>query len=289
MTFASTEEIRKELGLAETEPGELRRAIRRRLKEIHPDTMATTDSSADNSEEVQNLTAALEYLDRSAVGTSLLPLDHANHLVQLIRDLMPNVQREEQKTALEQSIREEVGEIRRHGSVSKVTLTTITAVLTALWMFPTAVADHPVLSRYLDPTSEPFGVAWLQSVFFTGLVWLWIGFRNKKDVERVKRLQLEGSQTGLFISFARSEVVSPPAGPASFHREELVDSISGQGEHSFSPFIFPLPRRGGIDIELADNLAASILTKAKERGVIKKIGGPSIKEKYEFLVPLERL
>jgi hypothetical protein len=219
MEFQSLEQLRRMFGISATEPEGIRREIRSRLREVHPDALTGAGLPENDAkrEEVLQLTAALDFLDRPDVQGTLVPVEPMTELVKIVRDLVQanqgqNPQAEEQEAfrrereaeqALSQQSDARVEEIRTAGRLPVISLTAVSTLLTVLWILPTIVQRNLVLGNFIDVNSGFFAAVWLASLFITAATWVFFKWRAQGEEQFQRALNLESTQNLFFNSFLR--------------------------------------------------------------------------------------
>jgi hypothetical protein len=222
MEFQSIEQVRQQLGISATGPEEIKREVRNRLREVHPDALTGAGLPADSAkqEEVLRLTAALNFLNRPEIQGTLVPLEPMTELVKIVRDLVQvnqgqNSQTEEQEILRREKAEEQtlsrqsearVQEVRSAGRLPVISLTAVSTLLTAIWILPTIVQRNLVLGNYVDVSSSFFAAVWLVSLCTTAATWVWFKWRAQGEALFQRTLNLESTQNMLFNSFLSDRV-----------------------------------------------------------------------------------
>ena len=96
MSFKSLGQVKKEFGISVNAPKEIRKELRRRLKEVHPDTSSGDKASTElESEKALQMTEALTFLDQTKHEKAVVPVEEVNTLVQALMDLAPTSKEKE--------------------------------------------------------------------------------------------------------------------------------------------------------------------------------------------------
>jgi len=218
MEFRSIDEVSQKLGISAEHPEDIKREVRRRLLEVHPDALAGAGLPEDKakSEEALLLTAALNYLNKPDHSTDIVPRETETELIKLVRDLVQVNQNQGSQSHLQEEVvrREHAAEqtlsqasaarveqIKSAGRVPVISLTAVSVLLTALWVLPTTVQNNLVLGRYINVTSVWFAQLWLASLLLTAGTWVVFKWRSQAEELVQRTLNLETTQNTLFSSF----------------------------------------------------------------------------------------
>ncbi|MEM1269315.1 MAG: hypothetical protein AAGI08_04620 [Bacteroidota bacterium] len=283
--YQSLDHLRAALDIKASDPSDVRREIRERIKLIHPDLAANGEPLGQvEQEELLKLTAALGYLDEIRDQTAVVPAEQVSSLLRVVESLIPNARQQEQEAELDLRIKDEIESIRSAFRLPKIGLATASAALTAIWLFPSTLQEHPVLGDWVGRDHDVFSIWWLFCLLATAVFWIFTGARQHKDAELARAFKLESTQNKLFKIFISSRDVD-----ASFRRSELAEFIRDGGPGPGYRPVKLLGMNRGVDPELAESLADSILTKAESRKAVKRLPGASMDEQYELLVSPNRL
>lgn len=86
---------------------------------------------------------------------------------------------------LDNKLRDGITEIRidlnSKFQLPKFTSLSISTILTAIWAFPETVAGHPILSRYINTSSNMFNIVWISALLITFAFWVSSYMIKRKD------------------------------------------------------------------------------------------------------------
>lgn len=184
--------------IPETEE-KLRKEIRSRLRDLHPDRNAGDFVDADARERFNQLSTALAQIDAPGAETSLVPIGTVAPMVSSIIEALGHVGQlataSESITAQRRALRAEAREEARHRfRLSRLGSGSIAALASGLWMLPslgtafgnenvsTALEASMIGPLYAWPLAEPvlFGLALYGWLFFA-LTW----FMEQNDLARI--------------------------------------------------------------------------------------------------------
>ena len=290
MPFYSLEQILQAFHLPKQDADEVRKELRRRLKQVHPDTNSTTGAPSAASDEVLRITEALNFLDAAKRRTAVVPVEEVTDLVKAIKELLPANREQDADAKLAGSIDAKAEEAKSSGRLLRAFLTAGALFLTVIWLFPSIAGSHPILRKYINVEDTLFTVVWLSLLLYTGAIWLVYKLWRQRDIDTIKSLKLEFTQLRLFKNFLHAKAShQDSAKPAGFYKDEFVSYLEG-AEERFSPAASGISGRGKhIDAELAQMLAENLLLKAESRGVLRKDGRQSLRVFYHVIAGLDDL
>ena len=283
--FSSLEQIASTFGLQTAAPDEVRDLLRRRRLELHPDRTGGQFESEEAREQFHLIEEALTAADTMATdSTALVPVEAITQIVRALREESLHGTRENREEALQSRLGAQVerslGAFRSPVQPPTVVLSAITAVLTALWLFPKVAMEHPVLKQIIDVGSPAFGAVWMSLVMTASMGWV-LSWRQKDRFERLHRaLRTEAYQNHLFERFVADRSDSSPV---AFTKQEFVDYIQGRPDRYYRPAIVRLP--GGdtdIDPETAQSIAELVLLRLEKRGLVSVLPGKTLSPRYQI-------
>lgn len=276
MEYYNTKQIRDEFGIDSESPDEIRKELIKRISKIHPDKNKGEFSSEKEKEDYLKIGSAIEFLDEQAKDQkALIPLKDVTDLIKTVTELVPTNNENTSAEKLKIKIDDSIDKLKHRNQTPKIATSSITALLTILWVFPSTIQQHPILSMYIDPTGIIFTVVWLYSLIFTATLWWILIRRENKDAALKKRLSLESVQNSLFKKFIDNRRHSTPtSGQVRFLKAEFVIFLTRNATYER-----PSPNKE-IDFELPEALAKVILNRAEVNGYIKRDKGKNIDEMY---------
>jgi len=161
--------------------------------------------------------------------------------------------------------------------IPKIALTAITVAISAIWMFPNTVKDHPVLSRFINFESMTISIIWLYILFGAVFFWFITWRKEESNKEFQESLKTESIQNSLFTKFIKN------VDSGTFTLEEFVEFI--MHSHRNRTLIFPPFRYSSqIDSSLAHATAEVILERAIKRDALKSYNSGSISTMYKITI-----
>jgi len=200
MSDERVETVAKSLGIEPVPESmdRLRRAIRKELRDLHPDRNAGDFVDTDARERFSQLSTALAQIDSDGATTSLVPISTVAPLVSTIMEALGQtgmVEARESAVAQRQALRIEAREEARHRfRLSRLGSGCVATMASTLWILPsiaTASGNENFASAlqasilapiFASPVSEPilFGLALYLWLFFAA-TW----FMEQNDLRRI--------------------------------------------------------------------------------------------------------
>lgn len=287
INFNNLEQVKQEFGIQENEPAEIRKKLRVLQAELHPDKYSASGEfeSQEKKERYMRVEAAIKFLENNGKEqTALIPVNEVTNLIKAVTSLIPANQAITAETNLSTQVSQNLANIRVQYIAPKVIVSAIPAVITAIWIFPTTVLEHPVLKMYIDIGSPQFLMVWLGSLMFSAFFWLFFQRIEYRQRQFQLLLKTESFQNSLFQDFLQV------ADEEHFTKDEFINFITNRRDGRkrryrslisvmIDEFFKIAPDY--IDVELAQNLADIIFERAEKRNVIEKdLSAQSLSEYY---------
>lgn len=286
------EDIKKEFGTKSNDISEIRKELRDIVKEIHPDKNEGKFKTEADESKYHKISKAIEFLDQDF---TLVPKVEISALATLLRDQFPSRKDENQIKILEDRGERFIKSIKDSSTVPKVSSAVVTTILSFLWLFPSTIAEHPILSKYLTTDNLAFTFIWFYSIVFSGIYWLTAKTREDKIDSAIKRLNLESVQNRLFESFIELEIYSKKDIKIfRFTKENFIEYLTdidmmtleyhpGRLRSSLADILWFIPtRRRNVNLELSQVLADIIIDRALGRELIKIEKGKRLSDTYTY-------
>ncbi len=282
LEWNSIEQIQREFDLsgADGDLREIRRILRARQKEVHPDTSEGQFGSDSDENKFHKIQSAIEFVDQQMVTG--LPAHNqqallvAHEFSEAImgslgeardkdRDLVRVRQLEEKQKRTSDEIADEVKQKYRFYKITAIVLTAIFGVLTA---FPDIFASHPVflaVSEFVERLDFTLGVLliYLTIASATAIGYLW--WEEQRELKRKKEC-LSDKGIERIIKSKNFESKLGPLG--KFTRADMIDALEEE--------------RVSKDHNILNEAAGLIIDKLISRGAAKRIDKPSLNEIYEM-------
>lgn len=292
MEYYSIQEISDEFGIDNESPDEIRKELIKRMSKIHPDKNKGEFSSEKEKRDYLKINSAIRFLDlQTKDQEALIPLKDVTDLIKTLKELVPTNNENKSTEKLRIKIDNNIDKLKHRNQTPKIATSSFTALLTILWVFPSTVQQHPILSMYIDPTYIWFTIIWLYSLMFTAILWSFLRRIENKEAAFKKRLNIESVQNSLFEDFIASGILTThTGGQVIFLKTGFVIFLTEyyKVRPSLLRFRFLSPDKV-IDLELSEALAKVILNRAEVNGYIKKDKGKNIDDMYVVKYPFQKV
>lgn len=281
MEFKNIEEIKGEFNIQSSDIREIRKELKSKLKNVHPDKIGQNQWNSDTKDLFLKINSAIEFIDNITEST-LVPIDQVTELVKVAKDLILNSNQKSTETEFSLQLQLFADEQRQSFKLPKISAGVITAILSFVWLFPKTVEDHPVLSRFISFDNSGFVFGWFITLCYVIAFWIIIIMRERRSKLLIKSLKSDRTQIRLIQDF--SQISND-----YFSKHELVDYIASLfGANQVNPFL--LFRKAKIDLETAESLATVLLEKLLQRKlIIEYTQNPTISENYKWIVKPSKL
>ena len=300
--------IRQKYSIDSDDINVIRKELREKRVSMHPKYNFASD---DDEEQYLELVGDLEKIDDEIVNSkALVCVDNFQKSLDFIRenDSRKELVKIEQQKRLDKQIDTCIASYRSKVFIPKVTLTTITAVLTFVWAFPSLLLDHPffkplfytynfsVGSNELNMNFYLFSVIWIYILFYTIYIWIITAVNENRKKDLFSKMQFESNQNELLNDFFEhgdfiDEKTFLKVNFIDFLMNNSESVVLGEGPSNKSRqyysklnlirfFSFFSVKKPLMDYEIADSVSEIILTKAINKGLIKVNGSAGLEDIY---------
>jgi hypothetical protein len=130
-SYSSTDDIRVDFGIAETELPEIRSRLRSMQGTIHPDKNEGAFASNEDKERFHQLNKAIDYIDSQAPGRDLVPISAVTDLTRAVTELV-KAQSSSTYNRLSEQVSNSVEAYRSKFRIPKIALSAISAAIAAI-------------------------------------------------------------------------------------------------------------------------------------------------------------
>lgn len=280
--YKSIEQITKEFELKNGSKEDIRKQLKLRLKDCHPDKNGGVFKTAEHQVQFEKLSSAIEFLD-TPVEIELRR--EISDLSKIIMDFAIKKNDDEVLIKKEENLSKKIeSNVNNYASAHlfpKITSSIIAGLLSILWLFPKTISEHKILSKFIDIESPNFAIFWLLTLVCSGCIWLILTMRERRDKELKNSLKLDSVQNMLFDEFIRHLNVTKydsNTDVISFTKEAFIHFIRGfnlkyhkyRSDEEFAPIpnntVFGNSR---IDMGLAQDLSEIILNRMQSKELVK--------------------
>lgn len=209
------DEIRKKYDAEDDSLEDIKRKLRSKVKETHP------DNSIDNydKDSFEELKEDLEFIEKQIIKEKpkteirMTPNDFLE-IIQEMKGLdiykKNNTQNELQKK-FDESIQEQTVKFTKQFKVKRYSLTGLTTLITFLWMIPERILEHPILKQLFSGKVYfsfiyILSIVWVFFLFCTILYWV-ITFKIERvEKEILDEVKIESVQNTLFMDYIKYHV-----------------------------------------------------------------------------------
>jgi len=270
MTFTSIEQIREVFQLENTQEDEIKAHLRRKLAETHPDKVG---NESFDIEEFEKIKSALDFINKPV--TDIVTTEQVTDLIKIVKDLTTT----SNSNSIERQLNEKLDSFYKERKDAllfpKISLSAVTAILSFLWLFPQTIADHPILSQYINFDNITSTIIWLSLLFYTVFFWILISRKEHKEKNLSKSLKTDRTQNNILTDFQESSE------ERKFTKSDLTDFILERfGYRRQSSILALFMGRPGVDQETGESVADYIISKAVSKNLIEHLSNSHSLEDY---------
>jgi hypothetical protein len=305
MLYDSIDEIIKEFSLKPDNLVDMRRELIKNISAIHPDRNNGIFQNIETENLYKKTNEAIQYIDNKLKNENqLVPISSLTEIIKIVQDIIPkNEEAQVNKTfMIEQKINNNLDDWRNDYlskyKGSKIISSGIALLITTIWLFPSTINEHPILSEYINTNNFIFLLLWLTSIGITSIIWLYSKYKENKIKYLVKKLKTETYQNQLFNEFIllghkRNEYIRRDYYEREFSYDENNFTKNQLINFIISPYFLNyyrndfrrnIFRQSFIDYEIANEIANIILIRAEEKRIIKKKDIVSLTDVYEIII-----
>lgn len=249
MDFKSLDEIKVHFGITSDETNEIRKELIKRLasEDAHPDKTGGSFKSNIQQRNHDELSNAIEFIDNLRTDL-VVSREEWGQLQKTIKELVvlketENLKTKEQFTKLlENHIDNSVVSFQKRHYTIKISSFVATTVITAIWLFPSIIKTHPILSKILILDSIPFTVIWIFSLLFVGYIWIYSKIIEHQDKMMKMNYSIDTTQSIIFKLFcawlraSKYKNYDHETKTHNFSRDDLFNFILNHYEKMFKEF-----------------------------------------------------
>lgn len=283
MHWNSTEQIATYFDLLNETDGEsqsLKKAISKKLAQIHPDKNGNEFANPETEHLWHELQSAKEFVEKvtaTEAQTSehqLIPISQMTELVRLITQ--SNSQPFETRlSSLKIEAREDA---RAKGMIPRIGSGVFAAVSAFLFTFSSSAKDHPLLGQWLQTSIAQYML--LAATLYSGMFFLMTWSRERRQETLVEFLS---SEEGLRKTLANlfSERLHREENPRRFTLRELTAQLRPSYHREHSSVLLVLLGGQSISLSVADKIASLHVERLSKRGVIIELPQKALDRMFE--------
>tara|TARA_R110000851_G_scaffold192613_1_gene343349 strand:- start:678 stop:1529 length:852 start_codon:yes stop_codon:yes gene_type:complete len=278
IAYSSIEEIKGDFELSEESNDSLRKALTRIKSTLHPDKHGGQFANKNDELKYHKLNAAIDFIDiEKSKSADLITISAVTELTKAITALVSTkAEDSSRENNLSIEIERSITSYTSKQKMPRIALTSVTVALTALWVFPNTVKEHPVLSNLIDFTSTTVNIIWFYALGFCVLYWIKTWRSEELTKSHRESLKTEFVQNKLFTNFLKSR------NEEVFTMEDLVEYLLHDRQRRLSPIqmIFGVPHK--VDLPLANVTAEVIIERALKNKAVSANSVGSISKTYKL-------
>lgn len=282
MQFNSKEEICAYFNIDPTKTEkEIIKILTQMRVEHHPDIMGEpTDEEKDMWAEIDDAKKFLRNRDTEI----MIPFSEVRDMIAFAKnkDMQMASSREKLEERIQTTSQQIIKTVKVNWKPAKITSTSLAALITLIWAFPSIITEHPILNSIRIPTSFYLhvSVVWFLSLLICCTMWLF-SYLNERSIKRLLDiLKNEDNQFAIFSNFmSRYNNFDSPQN--SFTIKDIEGHVEEwlyyDRKKQFYPFIRKLRRRtvflNKYFLSVKDiipEVSQMIITRALEKKVIVK-------------------
>jgi hypothetical protein len=271
MEYNSLEQIKSDFKLNQGNLDQIRDALNTIRVTLHPDKNNGEFACTADEARYHKTNDAINYIERLQNNHSLMIVERVTELIKVVTEMIPTRDEHFNPQMVERKTETTLKQYRSRHNFPKITLAALSAMLTALAIFPKIIHDNPTLTKLLNPQSPLFIGCWLTMLGLTGCVWLLAYIMEEKAKKTLSNLKLETTQNRLFNDFIEDN--------AQFTKDDLTGYIYGsyKDKKTISRFL----GHQVVTEELTQEIATLIINRGCKKGVIQNLEIPSLDDLYE--------
>lgn len=288
------EMIKAEFDLKGSSSFELKKELMQKMALIHPDKNKGEFVNDTDKELFHKMNTAVEFIDKNKTSeNSLITINEAKDLVEHFAKQVSLVTQTAQiSSSLSKSADKSLNTIRNRYKLPKITSAAATVAVSALWLFPNQVKEHPILGELFNINSKIFFVFWVYLLVTTVLIWFHSHMKEQNQEQFLKKVKSTQFQNFLFSQFIKNENRSSENQMAVFSKSDFteyltLDSRSWNRIQNRSVARSLFYTRPEIDIDITEVIADSVFSRAEEKGLIQRIKSSSLEDEYR-LIPTDQ-
>lgn len=274
--FTSLQMIKDQFGIETESIDSVRSELRTMLVKLHPDKNGGNFVDENCKKNYHEIDDAITFIDGlSKKNFELVTISAVTDLTKAVTAMVETHSKLSSKeTQLSSEIDRSIENYSSRIKTPRIALTAITVVISAIWLFPNTVEDHPVLSKLISFDNIITNAVWLDMLILAAAFWVITWRKEERNKNFQESLKTESVQNRIFNDF-----INNFKGDV-FTLEEFVDFIKGGSEgHSISHL---LNGSREIDSTLAHATAEVILERALKKNALTSYNSNSISTMYRI-------
>lgn len=276
MNYKSIDEIKNKFNINSDDINLILLELKELRVKCHPDNTNGEFESDVAKEYYHSIESAIKFLTNSSQTS--MTINEVSSLVNSILEKQ-HYDNKKQEEILKNEVTIRNKDFKNKIKTPRITSISITVLLGALWTFPDQISSHPVLSKYIDVTSNKFLSMWLCLALCTIAIWVFTKRQNRYLHKQLRALESESYQNYLFRQFVHTIGYN-----TVFSKDDFIRLLVKR-EHEDRKIRLRLILRGYYPItiinhEIANTLSEIIIPKALNKNVIRRVDSRLLTDYY---------
>ncbi len=279
------DKIKKNYNLHQDSLLEIKRKLKQILKEAHPDN----NEGHYNKNEFEKINEDLEYIESEILKENMKKeiTISSGDLLNIIQEpsfveaFVKLNESDMMRDKLDKSIEKQSLKFTHQFKIRRYSLTSITALVSFLWLIPDKVREHPVFQYLfsLDKYNIFFGILlifWLVLLIVTIIYWIYTLKLELVEKEILENVKNEDKQNDIFMNF-----VTIYNKDKAFSVQDFVRHLRWLIEYGIHHKRTKQIIVQSLSDEVLQNAAYIILKRAEQRKIIEKVDIKSLIDYYK--------
>ncbi len=194
-------------------------------------------------------------------------------------ELFKNQEKKDLSTRKRELISLEKNKLNQKLNPIKITSTSVFVILTFLYYLPSNILDSPILGEFLRIIiyNDFFGIIWSISLFYTGIIWLFLLIKEKKYLEKIEKIMerenMEKIYQKLKIKFKKNK----------FSKDQFIKHILGQNYYYKDKSILNFYLFTSTIFKFNEDIINTILNEFLSKQVIERVKGNNLDDWYKVV------
>lgn len=291
MTWTSTKQIIEHLGLKSKHDDYdgLKRELRTKLAEMHPDKNGGAFSSPEDEELYNRISSAYEFVNLACrESTALIPVTQLPAIIKAVKDAQLASTEHQVAQLRAECLEESRLDTHNRYALPRIGSGVFATICASLFTFSGSLAKHPILGSLAENMIVQISLLMMSA--YAGIFFLMTWIRERKEEELIDYLMSETARREIF-HYIMSHMHLADRNESKARRFSIMDVMKvieehwgGHRRYISSPLIFLSVFLGnrGIKPSLIEKIAQIHLLEMEKRGAIHRIETPSMDLVYEF-------
>lgn len=262
--------------------GEIKKELKKIMKDIHPDTNGGEFKSEKDKNLYTTLALAIDKID--VINEKQLPAIKNAELLALTKIISEDKQ-EKINLNLTNNIEKRYSTIKSRHFLPKISVTAITTGISFIWLFPNIVSEHPILGKIIDFDDVRFTQIWMGTLIATAVLWIFLHKIERREKIMSSNYNTMAFQNQIFEMFINDEESYKVPAEITFTKDYFIRFLIL--EHNNRGFyltrFFSRFLGYSLDLEVAQSIADVIFERAEGKGLIAKVDNRGLIDVYRYI------